>query len=166
VSPRYQGALYKYPPEAFRIDPLDTTVDEPQYIIYGCGPITYAWTDRDAEFDVRLEHAIEGGRFNLLWTQKVAVAHDGAVVREWPLVNEPHVAVPPEPGERDPEEAYARRRDHWRRLCGHLVIDEHGEQTELEDRYDYDAVLAALRAASSGGGRALALFVYDGTSWW
>jgi hypothetical protein len=170
VDPLY---LFDYPPEGFRLDPFDTTVDEPQYIIHAGGRITYAWTGSDAAFDARetrLRKAIEGGRFMLLRTQKIAVAHDGAVVREWPLVTEPVVAARPEPGEfgsaEDAQKVYEERREYVLRMCGHLVIDDDSRESELADRYDRDAALAALRAASSGGGRALALFVYSGVSWW
>jgi hypothetical protein len=46
------------------------------------------------------------------------------------------------------------------------VINDVGQGSLLEDRYDHEAVLAALRAASSHGRAALALFAYDGTGWW
>jgi hypothetical protein len=162
---------YPYPDEPERIDPFDVTEPETQSIYIGGTQLSYAYLWPrvvDAEQQGRkvvLQQAIPMGYKILRDAQKIAVALDGAVVREWPITaasftNGYASADPIVPGQRsEPDDSWLRG------VCGYTVFTSGVRTFPVPDAYDRDGAFAALREASRTAGQAVLLFVHGAVDW-
>ncbi|MCD0444331.1 hypothetical protein LO763_11925 [Glycomyces sp. A-F 0318] len=151
---------YPYPPAATdRIDPFDTKRPSVQYIVFGGSRSTYAFTEPVDHLGFFMHEWIPMGYKVLEYAQKAAVCRGGAIVREWPLV------------EQDPPRAGKRRKTRpepsaWERnACGYQVAVPSGGRRRVDEGYDRDAALEAAAAASRKEGVAVAWFVYHVQDW-
>jgi hypothetical protein len=152
-----ESPYYPFPGVEHRIDPFDITVGESQLVVLGGGKMSHAYRDPGPEapgFGIdELYAAIPMGYKVLRFAQKIAVARDGEIAREWPRTVRRDVSSSPS-------------ENHWLdRICGHVVFDHRQRQVTVYSRYDHDAGLAAVRAASLTGGPAVLLYVYGGRDW-
>ncbi|WP_345630176.1 hypothetical protein [Rugosimonospora acidiphila] len=141
---------FRYPPEPARIDPFETTVDEPQYIDTTNSGITYGYLPGSFEDvpDAEYRRLVPTGYTSLMRTQKLAVAREGRLVREWPLV-------------------VRRRGDDWwySHWGGYRVWRLDGGFAPIADpKNDPDSAMAALLSASRPGA-ALLLYIWVVVDW-
>jgi hypothetical protein len=145
------SAYFAYPPEHARIDPFDTEVEQPQFIDCTNNGITYAYLRGSFE-DVpagEYQRLVPMGYTSLMLAQKLAVARDGRVVREWPLVA---------------RRATGADNDRWFAEWGvYRVWSVAGGYAPIADPNDRDSADAALLAASRPDA-ALLLYVWASTN--
>lgn len=150
--------LYPFPAEADRIDPFDTTIAEPQFVVLGGRVMTYAYRvpggSAPAEFGLgELPGVIPMGYKILRYAQKLAVAEGGRISREWPRTVDLRDGMSPS------VQAWLDR------VCGHVVVNGWGRAVDLDDPYDDRLARATARDASLPDGRAVLLFVFDARDW-
>jgi hypothetical protein len=152
-----ESAYYPFPREEYRIDPFDIAVAESQFIVLGGSRMSHAYRDPGPDapgFGIEdLYVAIPMGYKILRYTQKIAVARDGEIAREWPRTIE-----------RDTSSVSAES-DWLDRICGYLVFDHRSREVTVDPRHDHDAGVATVRAASLTGGPAVLLYIYRGRDW-
>lgn len=145
---------HPFPDEPYRIDPFDTAIDDAQFIDATNNGITFAYrrTPRPEPTDwAEYVRRVPMGYTTLMYTQKLAVAEDGAQIREWTReVDRPH-------GPAD---------DPWYDRWGvYRVRSSDDRYYEIADPNDADQAKAVLVSASANGRKSVLLYVYATQSW-
>lgn len=147
-------SYFAYPREGLRIDPYDTAIDDPQCLYLTNRGISYAFRpgEEGEPMDAgEFETVIPMGYTSLMYTQKLAIAVDGAIVKEWARV------VEQADGPSDAE---------WYRRWGayRVIVRPSRQLCEDPPVNDLDEARRAVTEASVGTA-ALLLFVSSAADW-